>query len=61
MSTHVTGIQILFDLILINTKLHGRPIMPLIEVFVDVLDTPHIAGEFRVDVTGEDNQEQRRI
>ena len=31
------------------------------EVFVHVLDTPHIAGEFRVDVTGEDNQEQRRI
>ena len=35
--------------------------MTLAKIFVDVLDTPHIAGEFRVDEAYEDNQEQRRI
>jgi hypothetical protein len=58
MSTDIASIQVLLYFIFVDTKLHCGWIKALVEILMDILDVPHIKGEFAIDMTEEYEQEK---
>ena len=61
MSTDIVSIEVLLCFIPVMTEFYGGAIVTLVDVLVDVLDGPHIEGEFHIDVTLKFEKEEGRV